>query len=203
MTEINDRTIVAFSQGDPRAFTMIYTHYYSWLFFSAFKYIKSQENAEDILANTFQKLWEDRERFSSVKNLEGYALIMIRNACIDFLRRERLKSRIEHDLTRQMETEAEESFARNRIRAEVIDFVKKEIDKLSPKYKTVFRLSFVEGLKNEEIATQLEISNQLVRVIKSRIHKLLKVKFVEKSLVLVLLLLYKNLLPNFPLLSFL
>jgi RNA polymerase sigma-70 factor (ECF subfamily) len=205
MQEPNFRIITAFSYGDPNAFTRIYNHYYPWLFLFALKYVK-QEDAEDILANIFQKLWETRTEFIQVKNLGGYLRVMTRNACINFNLREKKKSEITKDISKQMETEAEEHFVRSQIHAELVEFVNKEIKKFSPKYRTVFKLAFVEGLKNEEIASRLDMSDQVVRNIKSQIRKALRINYFEGSLMVALLLTVQCLivvyLPKFPMLPF-
>lgn len=52
----------------------------------AFSMLHNSEDAEDVVQETFVKLWRDRLRLASLENAEGYAMRTLRNACIDVLR---------------------------------------------------------------------------------------------------------------------
>jgi RNA polymerase sigma-70 factor (ECF subfamily) len=52
----------------------------------AFSMLQNPQDAEDVVQETFVKLWRDRQRLEAFENAEGYAMRMLRNACIDCLR---------------------------------------------------------------------------------------------------------------------
>lgn len=52
----------------------------------AFSMLQNPQDAEDVVQETFVKLWRDRQRLEAFENAEGYAMRMLRNACIDNLR---------------------------------------------------------------------------------------------------------------------
>ena len=52
----------------------------------AFSMLQNPQDAEDVVQETFVKLWHDRQRLASFDNAEGYAMRSLRNACIDVLR---------------------------------------------------------------------------------------------------------------------
>ena len=177
-----DRIVVEFTQGDPRAFTIIYNKYYSALYLFAKSLLTTEQDAEDIVGDVFLKLWSSRANFDTIENIKAYLFAMTRNACLDLLRRLMMRSKVQQELIYQLETRAEDAFARMEIKAEVMEYVSQELKKLSPKYRTIFKLSFIDGLKNEEIASHLQISNKGVRDIKSYIRKILKVSLLDKHL---------------------
>jgi RNA polymerase sigma-70 factor (ECF subfamily) len=115
---------------------------------------------------------------------------MTLNACFSFLNRNKLKAGIYKDLLLRAETMTEDDIIRTEVKAEVLDFVNSELKKLSPKYRTVFELSFIEGLKNEEVADRLQTSNQVVRDMKSKIRKMLKVRMLSPATAVILVCLF-------------
>ncbi|MNR35643.1 RNA polymerase sigma factor [compost metagenome] len=70
------------------------------------------------------------------------------------------------------------------IRTEVWAEIYREINKLPVQCSKVISLSFVEGLKNDEIAQELDISIQTVKNQKSMGVKLLKQKLSKSGFLL-------------------
>lgn len=51
------------------------------------EYVIREEDAENIVHDIFTELWEKKLEFSSHINLNGYLFVILKNRCIDFLRR--------------------------------------------------------------------------------------------------------------------
>jgi RNA polymerase sigma factor (sigma-70 family) len=156
------------------AFVALYDRLYSPLFWFTFKMLGHQEDAEDLVADVFSKLWMKRDQIDLIANIEGYLKKSMVNACLDFMRRSKLKDKVKEELTYRLRQECEEGYVRAQIKAEVLDFVNLEMKRLPAKYASIFNLSFMEGLTNEEIADELNLTNQGVRNIKAKIRKGLK-----------------------------
>ncbi|MBO5769594.1 MAG: RNA polymerase subunit sigma-70, partial [Bacteroidales bacterium] len=60
------------------------------IFRYALSILGNEMDAEDMLQDTYSKLWSMRESLDKFENLDAYVLRMVRNMCIDKLRRERL-----------------------------------------------------------------------------------------------------------------
>ena len=181
---LTNQTVIDLCQGDPGAFRAIYEKFYGQLYSFTVKFLNNKEDAEDVLHDIFSKLWRDRATFDEIKNIEAYLHIMIRNACLDFLRRAALVSRIQRNLLYEMENEEEYHFRLAEIKGEVIQFVKMEIEQLPIKYKDVFRMAFMEGFSNAEIASALGLKNQDVASIKYITVKLIRIRFFHKGLLI-------------------
>jgi len=186
----SENIIGELARGNPKAFTGLYNEMYSSLFWFAHKFLENNEDSEDIVADVFYKLWVNRAELNQVDNLPAYLRRMTRNACFNFLNRNKLKAGIYKDLLLRAETVTEDDIIRCEVKAEVLDFVTSELKKLSPKYRIVFDLSFIEGLKNEEVADKLKTSNQVVRDMKSKIRKMLKVRMLSPTTAIILLCLF-------------
>jgi RNA polymerase sigma-70 factor (ECF subfamily) len=186
----SENIIGELSKGNPRAFTGLYNEKYSSLFWFANKFLENNEDSEDVVADVFYRLWLNRAELNHVDDLPAYLRRMTRNACFSFLNRNKLKAGIYKDLLLRAETMTEDDIIRSEVKAEVLDFVNSELKKLSPKYRTVFELSFIEGLKNEEVADRLQTSNQVVRDMKSKIRKMLKVRMLSPARAFILLFLF-------------
>ncbi|HEY4062358.1 MAG TPA: sigma-70 family RNA polymerase sigma factor [Puia sp.] len=179
-----------FARGNPQAFTALYNEMYSPLFWFAYKFVENNEDAEDIIADVFYKLWQNSSELRDIENLPAYLRKMTRNACLNFLERNKLKAGIYKDLLQRSETSTEEDFTRSDVKSEVLSFVNTELKKLSPKYRTVFDMAFVHGMKNEEVADKLKTSNQVVRDMKTKIRKMLKVRILSPTTATVLVFLF-------------
>ena len=74
------------------------------------------------------------------------------------------------------------------IRAELMQEIYSEIEKLPEKRRMVFKLAYLEGLKNDEIATQMNISIHTVKEHKGKALQFLRLRFSDKNIILFILL---------------
>jgi len=56
------------------------------LFFFVNSMINNRQQAEDIVAESFTKLWRQRETFVELNNIKAYLYVITRNACLDYLK---------------------------------------------------------------------------------------------------------------------
>lgn len=154
--------------GNPEAYEFVFKTYYPRLKAYASRFIASPEDLNDILQDCFIKLWESRERLTNI-SISSLLYTMVRNSCLNFLRRQLLVSHCSiDDLTKQYGSEAlynlaflnspEEELVCNEL-AEQIESILKELPEQS---RRIFRMSRGEGLKNREIAEKLDISVKTV-----------------------------------------
>lgn len=151
-------------------FSKIYSIYFPKLVRFAREYVISTEDAENIVQDLFMYLWEHRDMVSSITNLNAFLFTLIKNRCIDFYRRQTLiNSRQEqldtlHDKEQKLKMEALMQFNENIFTEKEIEtLLTQAIEHLPEKCRQVFILSRMEGMKHEEIATQLQISVNTVQ----------------------------------------
>ncbi len=147
----------------------IRTHFAS-LCAIAHKLTGNPEAAQDISQEVIIKFWENRKQYETLESLENYLFIMIRNESLNYLR----------GIAREKNRYAQASFINERENSLWDDIIEQEtnlllvdaIATLPPQCKRIVDLSLA-GNNTKEIADQLDIASNTVKVLKSRaIHKL-------------------------------
>lgn len=132
----------------------------------------NQQDAEDICQEVFKRLWEECHQFSVAENRNAYVMKMVRNLCIDNIRKERLhQERLE-----MLYTDTDISYLQQEDLKDMGNLVRKIIGKMPEKYGTVLHLRDVEGYSMDEIAKITETDIATTRVILSRARKIVREK---------------------------
>lgn len=173
MNPLGQDVVTQFTQGDTRAFTAIYNIYYPRLFNFTKRMLDNREDAQDITAETFVKLWRLHENFSTPDKIRAFLFVTARNACYDYLKYNARENN-QQKLIQQLLPQTEEVLLRDEIKADVLDHIYTEIEKLPAQCKAIFTLSVLEGRKNNEIAELLQITDKTVRNQKVLAKKLLR-----------------------------
>jgi len=184
MEQPDNDLISQFTRGDTEAFTAIYNAYYPTLHSFVRKFIPEREDAEDITADIFIKLWRIHANFDTIKNIEAFLYITGRNACLDFLRSLKRRNEKQKELLYVLLQEPAEGVLPEDIKAEVLKTIYQEIEKLPPSCRNVFKLAYLEGLSNSDIAETLRINNQSVRNHKQRAIKILRIALLNRNMVI-------------------
>lgn len=168
-------------EDNQKAFAFFFDRHYNALCYFAERIVKDPLVAEDIVEESFMKLWDKRHAFETEHGVKAFLYVTTKNACLNMLKQN------QRDYVSQAEllyiSEKKESFALNEmIRAEVLGVVGKELNRLPIQCRTILEMSFLNGLKNQEIANKLEISINTVRNQKSRGLQLLRTKFNSNEL---------------------
>jgi RNA polymerase sigma-70 factor (family 1) len=181
--------LLLFRQGREEGFEHFFTTHYLPLTYFAQRLLKSREAAEDVVEDSFIKLWERRQLLESTAAIRGYLYATVRNACIDLLRREKRKVVYLHEAA--LTAEKEEPPLINRvIAAETMHLVYVAVEALPPKCGQVFKLFYLEGKSLNEIAEQLGIATTTVISQKKRALELLRKKLPPQAYLLLLCLLH-------------
>lgn len=155
-------------EGNESAFNEIYNRYWKALYAYAFRIYTDEKICEDIVQDVFISLW-NKAKTTEISNIEGYLFRAIKYKITTYIRD--LKFTSSHIEVLQNIAVPATSSEKN---IEYIEFEKRvfsEIDKLTPKCKTVFTLSRFDQLSNSEISEQLNIS---IRTVEKHISDALK-----------------------------
>ncbi len=136
-------------------------HYRKFVFF-AVRLIKDRDQAEDIVSESFLKVWEGRAKIKDTNSLISYLKVTIRNGCINFLNTQR-RHDISHREIAYMNGLPEEEIQTSYIRSELLDLTWKSAQELPPVTKKVFHLLFDEGLSMKEVAEKLGVSINTIK----------------------------------------
>ncbi len=149
--------LLQIAAGNEQAFRQLFNTYRAKLYTYILKIAESKEAAEDTVHDVFLKIWLAREKLPEIKNINAYLYRMAHNRALNGLRRMAKETLVIAELeknTRFKNNDSDNTLLRKEIRKCIQDAV----NKLTPKQKEVFRMSREEGLKQEDIAQQLNIS---------------------------------------------
>jgi len=158
---------------DRKAQKLLYDKYAPLLFAICRRYIRQKEDAEDVLLESFYKIFSHISNFKGQGSFEGWMKRIAINQSLMFLRKK-------HNLHLSIASVAHVLYD-NDFDAEELLFEKDiliVLDQLPPGYRTVFNLYVIEGYKHREIAEELGISintskSQLIQA-KKKLAELLK-----------------------------
>lgn len=157
-------------QEQPFTFEDIYSIYYPKLVRFSNEYVLSVHDAENIVQDCFLYVWEQKHTLHSINNINAFLFRLVKNKCIDFLRRKILdetkKKDIQDTYIREFQYKllSIESFDDSFMSDDEIEtIIYNAINSLPEKCKQIFILSKINGMKYDEIAKQLEISPNTVK----------------------------------------
>jgi len=150
-------------KGDMRAFDAIYERYCKRMYGFVIRYIKQEEDAEEIVQEVFLKIWESRKKIDTYSSFDSFIFTIAYNTTISLLRkRVNEKKYLEHLQLRQQITNADEIIDEIHFK-QIKEQFKSSLNKLTPRQKEIFLLSREEGFTHEEIAKKLSISPNTVK----------------------------------------
>ena len=143
----------------------------SGTFYQVAHYIlEDAAEAEDAVQELFLKLWADRDSLDSVHNPKGYGIRVLRNLCLDRVRR-RSKVSVPPELPEpEWPGRQDEAVDDKQRLAKVLDAIKS----LPDRQRTVLTLRTLDGLSYEEITERTGIGNLTLRVLLSQARRKIK-----------------------------
>ena len=162
-------------------FEKVYLSFYSKMNRFARQYVIREEDAENIVQDIFFELWEKQLGFTSFVNLNGFLFMMLKNRCIDFLRRKTLEQQATEEMqseyirTLRLKFESLEALDNKFLNESNIDtIIQDAIESLPEKCRKIFVMNKLEGKKQKVIAHELNISINTVESQMAIAYKKLK-----------------------------
>lgn len=169
------------AEGDETAFRDLFNLYTPQLYPMILKVTKVENVAEDILQETFLKLWISRDKLREIENPRAWILRIAYFQAFTFLS----KKAIHQKAVGKLEDKARLQSQRNDIE-ETMAFsslqavVRKAVSNLPGQTKKIYQLSREQDLKIPEIAKQLNLSEQTVKNTLSRALKFIR-EYVQRA----------------------
>lgn len=179
MKDYSDKELLEmFRSNETRSysFNLIVRKYQERLYWHVRKIVISHDDTDDIVQNTFIKVWVNLESFREESQLFTWLYRIATNEALTFLKRKRTKFLlplvdVEQQLSRTLESEP--FIDGNELEIKL----QKAVLKLPEKQRLVFNMKYFEELKYEEIS---EILGTSVGALKASFHH--AVKKIEDSL---------------------
>lgn len=180
--------ITGFKKGNTDSFSYYYQLFYTPLRYFAEQMTGEQAAAADIVADIFIKLWQKHTHFNTEPNIKAFLYISTKNACLDFQKHLRLIKRSQKIIANNTAQQEEEVAHDHLIRTELYWHIYNAIEQLPSGCRSIFKMSYFDEMKNQEIADKLHLSVKTVKNQKARAILLLRKKLSEEHLAAWLLL---------------
>ncbi len=165
--------IERFQKGDLYAYDLIVKRYKDQLLNFVYRFVGNQEEAEDIVQETFLRVYRKRHAYKRVAKFSTWIYTIAGNLSrTELRRRKRRKLFSITDLgyeDRDYEISDEDFNPENQVDGVIKEeIIQKEIDQLSPKFRQVIILRDVQELSYEEISKIIRVP---IGTVKSRVNR--------------------------------
>lgn len=147
-------------EGSERAFNKVYKHYAPRLYGFCYQWTKSKEDAEEIVQETFIKLWATRNNITNRNSLKPLLFTIAHRQIIDLFR-QRVRSVTFEDylLVKESLQDTSDSLEYE----QYMEIVEHSLQLLPQNQQRIFRMSKLEGVPYEEIAKRLNLSVKTIK----------------------------------------
>ena len=170
-------------RGKEYAFAAVFDRYHRLLYTIAYRFLKSEEEAEDAVQFLFMKLWEQRSSFEFQSGIRSLLFTILKNYIMNELRHRQIVFEKHYEMAQRNE-EADDSFLKNFEDKDFREHLRTAIGKLPPQKQKICRLKIEKGLSNQEIADEMHIT---VPTVKSHYTQAIKILRAEIESLIVLL----------------
>lgn len=155
-------------------FQKIFDDNYRRLMFHALRFVDTEAEAEDVVADVFYELWRKIDEIDLDGGIVAYLYRAVSTRALNVLRHKNIAAiRIELLKTineRRMDFISDEDIQRNVESGEIRQKMYAAISELPDRCREVFILSYINRLKNKEIADAMNVS---VRTVEAQVYKAL------------------------------
>lgn len=155
--------ISSIREGDAKAFDVVFKHYSDKIYRFSFGFLKSKEDAEEIVQEVFIKLWDNRSTLRLDTQFSSFLFTIAHHGILNQIRKN--KNGIKAMTVKRAgqpvhNVHVEEEL----ISSEYEQQAQAAISSLPPQRKKIFQLSRESHLSYSEIASELKISPKTVEV---------------------------------------
>lgn len=159
--QLTDNILEGLKDGNHKAYESIFMAYFPKVKYYIKGFVKSVDIAEELTQNVFLKIWESRQSLViSVKGFESYVFTIAYRQTIDYIRSKQVRESFYNDqMIREQDTVCiEEEY----IAEETMLLIKIAIEDMPEKRQKIYKLSRNEGIPNDKIAEQLNVSKRTI-----------------------------------------
>lgn len=159
---VNKDIILRLREGDSSSIEELHDLYFSRLYSFSFAYLKSREDSLDTVQEVFIKLWIKRETVGDISTFDSFIFKITKNIIISLFRRRESDLKFRERLYFTSTSGVDNVDLNSLDYDELKEKYNQLLEKLPPKRREVFVMSREDGLKNREIAEELDISIKTV-----------------------------------------
>ncbi len=170
-----NRNILNTLYDTEQKFKQLFDAYYGRLIVHALRFVDTQAEAEDVVGDVFYELWKKIDTVDLDSGMVAYLYRAVTTRALNVLRHKNVAAvrieMLEVIGERRLDFIAEDDTERDVESEEIARNIRDAVNELSERCRQIFILSYVNGLKNKEIADAMNIS---VRTVEAQIYKALR-----------------------------
>lgn len=147
--------------GEHLAFEHFFYHYKSYVYSIALKFTHEEILAEEIVQDVFVRVWKYREKLAEIQDIDAWMRTVAKNRSLTELKRLAKDTQGKKDYFNWQPSEWQSANSHGQSTDQLLQ---KALSRLTPQQQKVFELSFLEGMKRNQIAELLDISPATVGV---------------------------------------
>ena len=157
----DEECIVQIIAGEPRALEILYDRYAAAVMGLAYRIIQDAAMAEDVVQETFWRVWKNAARFREERgSFTSWMFTIARNVCLDRLRRLKANPTTGLNVDERFALEEHEALLINTAETAFREIkhqkVRAAMLMLPPEQVEVIEMAFFQGLSRQEISKKLE-----------------------------------------------
>ena len=159
--DVEQSYIFQLKSGNKQAFNHIFHLYNQKLYFFALGYLKSEKDAEEIVQETFLKIWERREYVDPELSIHAYLF----KIAFNFIQKKLIKNVKDEELKHELADELVhfDNHTANMLNYHfLLQHINSLIDELPPRQKEIIELRKLEGYSIKEISEKLSLAKKTV-----------------------------------------
>ena len=149
--------------NDKDAFASFFNYYHARLIRYALLFVKSCQDAEDVVSDVMIKLLKQKEKLPEIKNFEGYLYLAIKNQALNLLKKQQLRSGSAIDIGDDYLTHHFVQPYDTILGDELRNIIFNTVEQLPPKRRMVYKMIKDDGLKIKEVAELLDLAEKTVK----------------------------------------
>ncbi len=158
--------IIKAKDGDKKAFSVLVTRYQKYAFNLAFRFTCNEDDAKDIVQDSFIKIWNNINSFNSKNKFSTWMYKIITNTAIDQKRGSKQTDVGIEDINEKLIKFYEDPETQY-TNEELAKLINESTKILSEKQRVIFVLKDLQGLTTDEVC---QIMNQTAETVKSNLY---------------------------------
>jgi RNA polymerase sigma-70 factor (ECF subfamily) len=171
--QTEQETIARATAGDQQAFRVLVEAHQGLVYSIAFRFVRSETEAEDLTQETFIRLWKNLSRYNPQFKLKTWIGKIVTNLALDHLKSAQKKSeKNRRELHDELNVMSHQSPEQELNSTELHQIILRLSEQLTPKQQAVFVLRDLEQLDGNEVCEILEMSagNMKSNLYYARLH---------------------------------
>lgn len=158
----DEMLLAEIARGDHHAFRMLFDRYQHRVYSYSIKFLRSEALAEEIVQEVFIKIWLGRAQLGDIGNFGGYLRVVTKNTTLNALKKLALDFKL-NNIQPNNWTEADHYTEQQIQLKETHTLLSEALLKLPKQQRLVYQMCQIDGMKQKEVAKQLNISPLTVK----------------------------------------